>query len=105
MNVEAVDLGEEIGVGIQLRLDLAPVVIARPIPRERLNEVELHALGAVRHCLLLGVSRREAALAQLGELRLRDSDGEWPNRILVYPLRLGFPYRAGGGHGCHAVLR
>jgi hypothetical protein len=44
MNVEAVDLGEEIGVRVQLRLDLAPVVLGRPILRERLQEGQLHAL-------------------------------------------------------------
>ena len=33
---------------LQLRLDLAPVVLGRPIPRERLHEGELHALRRIR---------------------------------------------------------
>ena len=71
MNVEAVDLGEEIGVGVQLRLDLAPVVLGRPIPRERLNEGELHALRKIGDGFLLGQPRGLDAPAQLDKIGFR----------------------------------
>ena len=48
VDVQPIHLGDELGVGVQLRLAPPPVVIGRPIPRERLNEGELHALRKVR---------------------------------------------------------
>ena len=36
VNVETVDLGDEVRIGIQLRLNLAPVIFSRPIAGERL---------------------------------------------------------------------
>ena len=44
MNVEPVDLGDELRQGVQLRLDLPPVVVRLPIARELLNGRELDAL-------------------------------------------------------------
>ena len=86
MNVEAVDLGEEIGVRVQLRLDLAPVVIGRPIPRERLNEGELHALRKVGDGFLLREPCRRDAPAQFGEFRFRHLEPKRTNRGLVICL-------------------
>src|SRR2546426_5453627 len=48
MNVQPIDLGDELRNGIQLRLDLAPVVVCRPIAREFLDRLELHALRCIR---------------------------------------------------------
>ena len=48
MDIQPVDLGDELGMRVQLRLAPPPVVIGRPIPRERLNEGELHALRRIR---------------------------------------------------------
>ena len=48
MNVQSIDLGDELRQGVQFRLDLAPVVLCRPIARERLNRRELHALRCIR---------------------------------------------------------
>src|SRR3982074_3469324 len=47
MNVEPVDLGDEIRYGVQLRLDLAPIIIFRPIAGECLNRRELYALRLI----------------------------------------------------------
>ena len=44
VDVEPVDLGDELRQRVQLRLDLAPVVLGRPVARELLHRRELHAL-------------------------------------------------------------
>ena len=44
MNVEPIDLGDEVRHGIDLRLALVPIVLARPILRELLHRRQLHAL-------------------------------------------------------------
>src|SRR3990170_4035564 len=86
MNVEAVDLGEEIGVRVQFGLDRAPVVIGRPIPRERLNEGELHALRKVRDGFLLRESCRRDAPAQFVEFCVCSLETKRANRGLVSTL-------------------
>ena len=47
VDVDAVDIGDELGQSIQPRFDLAPVVLVRPIVRELLHRRELHALRCV----------------------------------------------------------
>ena len=47
MNVEPVDLGDELRQGVQFCLDFAPVILCRPIARQRLNRRELYALGCI----------------------------------------------------------
>ena len=37
VDVQPVDLGEELRIGVQLSFDIAPVVLRRPIARERLD--------------------------------------------------------------------
>ena len=37
MNVQSIDLGDELRQGVQFCLDLAPVILCRPIARQRLN--------------------------------------------------------------------
>src|SRR5687768_8207531 len=101
MNVEAVDLGEEIGVRVQLRLDLTPVVIGRPIPRERLNEGELHALRKVRDGFLLRESCRRDAPAHFDQFRFWRREAKWANRGLVSGLLDG---SFGNSGRCHADL-
>ena len=44
VNVQPIDLGDELRQGVQLRLDLAPVILCRPIARQRLHRRELHSL-------------------------------------------------------------
>ena len=58
MNVQPIDLGDELRQRIQLRFDLAPVVVSRPIARERLHRRELHALRYVRDGFPFGPPRR-----------------------------------------------
>ena len=71
MNVEPVDLGDEVRVGLQLRLAPAPVVLRDPVARELLHRGQLHALRAIRDRSRLGPACRLDAVAQLGELLFR----------------------------------
>ena len=57
MNVQPVDLGDEVRQGVQPRLDLAPVVLRRPIARELLHRRERHALRVIRDRFLFGPPR------------------------------------------------
>jgi hypothetical protein len=52
VDVEAVDLRLELGQRVQLGFAAAPVVLGRPIARERLNRRQLHALRPIRNELL-----------------------------------------------------
>ena len=47
VDVDAVDLGEELRERVEPRLDLAPVVLRRPVVGEGLHRRELHALRGV----------------------------------------------------------
>ena len=90
MNVQPVDFGHEIRQGVQLRLDLAPVVVVRPIARELLNRRELHALRFIRDRLPLGPHRRVDAPAQVGKFLFRSAEGERADRgALVGVVRRG----------------
>src|SRR5882672_1114781 len=72
MNVQSIDLGDELRQGLQLRLDLAPVVLCRPIARESLSRRELHSLRLIGDRLPLRPPCRVDALAQLGKFRFRN---------------------------------
>ena len=76
MNIQPVDLGDEIGQGVQFCIALAPVVLGPPVAREVLHEREPHALGVVGDRLLVRPPGRIDAPAQLGELHLRKIDPE-----------------------------
>src|SRR6266850_7294659 len=76
MNVQTIDLGDELRHGIEFRLDLAPVVLSRPIPRERLNRRELHALRCIRDSFSFRPLSRVYAPAQFRDLRLRNVNTE-----------------------------
>ena len=67
----SVDLGHELGQGVEFRLALAPVVVSRPVAREVLERRERHALRRVGDGLLLWPSRGVDAPPQLGEFRFR----------------------------------
>ena len=81
VNVNPVDISHEMRQGLEPLLELAPVVLGPPIAGEGLNRRELHALGGIR--FPVGPPRRVDAAAQVGELLLRDVDGEGPDRDAV----------------------
>jgi hypothetical protein len=67
VDVEPVDLGLELRQRVQLRLDLAPVVLGLPVPRELLQHRKLHALRRIPDGLPLGPARRRDAPAEVGQ--------------------------------------
>ena len=54
VDVEAVDLGDELRIAVQPRLDLAPVVVGLAVAQELLDGLERHALGLIGDGLPLG---------------------------------------------------
>ena len=71
MNVESVDFGDELRLGVQFCFDLPPVVVSSPLAREALHRHELHALSGVGDSFARGPLRRLDAPSQVGELRVR----------------------------------
>src|SRR5713101_1512739 len=86
MNVQPIDLGYELRQGVQFRLDLAPVVICRPIARQRLNRRELYSLGCICNRFSFRPLRRLDAPAQFGQFGFRNIHMEWLNGGLVRSL-------------------
>ena len=74
VDVNAVDLGDEVRQGREALLELAPVVVRRPIAGQGLDRLELDALGGIR--FPVRPLRRVDAAAQVGELVVRDVDLE-----------------------------
>ena len=79
VDVEPVDLGGELGQGVELRLALAPVIVRRPVAREVLEQRERHALRRVRDGLLLRPPRGINAPAQVVKFRFRKIHTKWMN--------------------------
>ena len=80
VDVDAVDLGHELRQGVQPRLDLAPVVVRRPVARELLHRRELHALRLVRRrspCPASAWRRRGVSGRRAPRPRTRRGRGEW----------------------------
>ena len=88
MNVQPVDLGDELRQGVQFCLDLAPVILCRPIARQRLNRRELYALGCICNRLSFRPLRCVDAPAQFGEFRFRNIHLKRANGVLVRGLLL-----------------
>src|SRR6188768_1418403 len=76
MNVQSIDLGHELWQGVQSCLDLAPVIICRPVTCQRLHEGELHALRPICNRLSFRPLCRLDALAQLGKFRFGNTHPE-----------------------------
>src|SRR3954470_10877099 len=72
VNVEPVDVCDELREGVEPRFSLAPVVVLRPVTRERLNRGELHALRSVSDRFAIGPPCSTYAPAQFRKLRLRE---------------------------------
>ena len=98
MNVQPIDLGDELRQGVQFRLDLAPVVICRPIARERLNRRELHALRCIRDRFPFRPPCRVDAPAQFGQFRFRNIHTKRTNCGLVCCLLAAWLCGNGLGH-------
>ena len=77
VDVQPVDLGDELRQGLELRLELAPVVLGRPVARERLHRRQLHALRPIIDGLLAraSASRRGAGGGRRGPPADLDAEG------------------------------
>jgi hypothetical protein len=98
MNAQPVDLGHEVRQGVQVPLTLAPVVVGPPVPRELLHQRQPHALRIVGNRLLVGPAGRVYASAQLGELRLWETDLKRVDGVVFgrYVRLLTFAIRVAG---------
>ena len=74
MKVQPIDLGHELGQGVQFRLNLAPIVICAPIAHECLNRRELYPLRCIRDRFSFGPLCRRYAPAQFGRFGFRNFD-------------------------------
>ena len=76
VDVEAVDRRQELRVGVQLRLGLAPVVIRLPALHQLLDGRQAHALRPVRDGLPVGPAGRRQTAAKIGEVLLGNRHAE-----------------------------
>jgi hypothetical protein len=76
VDLDAVDLGRELRQGVELRLGATPVVLVRPVARERLHRGELDALRAIPDELLARPADGGDAPAQVVDRLLRELDVE-----------------------------
>src|SRR2546425_8799170 len=81
VDVHAVDLGRELGQGVELRLGLAPVVVGLPVARELLNRRQLHALRPI--CDHLPEGRRVAVIRRRSWASFSSGVSTWKGRMSV----------------------
>ena len=79
MNVQAVDVGQELGYRVQLLLGLSPVVGSLPIVDQLPQFVGLDALRAVGHRFTIRPPRRGKTLAKVDQRRLGNFGPERPD--------------------------
>src|SRR5690348_12774109 len=79
VDLKPVDLGLELRQRIQPRLARAPIVVFRPIARERLKRGELHTLRPIGDQLLAGPAGGVDAAAKVCERLVREADLEGAN--------------------------
>ena len=107
VNVDAIDFGGELRQGVELRLDLAPVVICRPVAGEFLYRRELHALRLIGDDFLVRPSSRRDAAFQVCERLVRKMDAEGLDsigaRTALGPLLCSCPYLPGGAPDVRAT--
>ena len=86
VNVESVDLGDELRQGVHFCFDLAPVILCRPIARQRLHRRQLYSLGCIGNRFAFRPLGRVDAPAQFGEFGFRNIHMERVNGGLVRSL-------------------
>src|SRR3989449_8087444 len=97
MDVQPIDLGDELRIAIELRLDLAPIVFRRPIAGELLHRRERHALREIGDGLFFGPPRRFDPLAEIREVLVRGVKLEGADGVCC-GLSWGVERRHGAGH-------
>jgi hypothetical protein len=89
VNVHAVDRCHELRQGVELGLGLSPVVAGAPILDERLQLRQLYALRLVIDRLAIRPPCFGDAPTKVFERRLRDADGEGPDRAIFSRTGVG----------------
>src|SRR5438132_7930079 len=84
MNVQSIDLGDELRQGVHFCLDLAPVILCRPIARERLDRRELYSLGCICNRFSFRPLCRVDAPAQFGQFCFRKIHLERTNGRIAF---------------------
>src|ERR1700730_10349671 len=99
MNVQSIDLGDELRQGVHFCFDLAPVILCRPISRERLDHRELYSLGCICNRFSFRPLCRVDAPAQFGEFGFRNIHMKRTNSILASRLLSSWLCSTAFGHG------
>ena len=73
----------KLGKRVQPRLDLAPVILGRPIIGELLHRRQLHALAGVGDRLAVGPAGRLDAPLEVGQIFVRGMKFERPDRRVL----------------------
>ena len=94
VELQAVDLGQELGQAVQRGLDLAPVVGGRPVAGQGLHGRQRHPLAVVVDRLTLGPAGRIDPPAQLGRVLVGDADLEGADRCGGRLVSVGTAMRA-----------
>ena len=76
VDVDPIDLGNELGERVELRLARAPVVLGRPVAGQLLDGRQLHALRTIGDELLRGQPPELDAPSEVVQGPLRDVDLE-----------------------------
>ena len=83
VDVDPVDPGRELRVGVQLRLGLPPVVAGGPVADQFLEQRERRTLRSIGDRLLVGPAGRGETPLQVGEVGRGHVDAEWADRRVV----------------------
>src|SRR5215510_15514641 len=105
MNIQPVDLGDELWQSQELRFHLPPIVVSRPIARERLHRRELYALRCIGNRLSFGPLGRVDAPAQLGQFRFGNAEVKRADGSLVRCLLAMLLDNTGTGHVSSSASR
>ena len=80
VELQAVDLGQVLGQGVQFGLDPPQVVVGGPVAGEGLHGRQPHALGVIVDRLGFGPAGGLDAPAQLGQVLIREPHPKRTNR-------------------------
>src|ERR1044071_7408501 len=95
---QPIDLGDELRQRVHFRFDLAPVILCRPIARERLDRRKLYSLGCICHGFPFRPFCRIDAPAQFGDFGFRNIYMKRMNCSFVISLPVSLWCNSGLSH-------
>ena len=81
VDLDPVDLGQELGQGVQPGLDPSQVIVAGPVAGQRLQGGQLHPLGPIGHQLLRRPPHPSETPPQVIQCPIRNLDAERANGV------------------------